>query len=325
MNLSTLRNSGGVGSAMFALPGRKPLRFTPWDVCYDDDVPVIASDSTLLCHFPEVKHDLAVWYACGCLGACMHTRGAPLGRLVGRGGSSFVMSGRKMKCEQISDHMRSKALVDFDSVFVTPIAQSVPPKRQAPYDYLIEPQMAVLGDLPALPSIMEFDKVLNLYDRNDLHMRPGGAADLLSVMLQVLPRRRCLLLVAGWNTNQVSQEFHAQLAHTSWLARISVTPASVWHEAVQHFLGKLCVRDVNLDGTTFPARWLGMGDGMMTVRWVDHHFESNLTTDSLNELFHRYLVYLNGGNPPDDECIWTLPPLPAAVPLCRMHRNKDVP
>ena len=44
------------------------------------------------------------------------------------------MSGKTMKHEQISEHMHSKALVDFNSVFVTPIAQSVPQKRQGAYD-----------------------------------------------------------------------------------------------------------------------------------------------------------------------------------------------
>ena len=46
MDLSTLRNTGGVGSAMFALPGTKRLRLTQWDVqTCDDNVPVVASDS----------------------------------------------------------------------------------------------------------------------------------------------------------------------------------------------------------------------------------------------------------------------------------------
>ena len=317
MHLTTLREGGVAGSPMFPLPEKRRLRFTPWNVSLGDDLPVISSDSTLLypLGFYEGKQDLAVWYACGCDRAvCVHAREGPLGRLVGRSGSSFAMSGPKMKYEQISDYMRSKALVDFDSVFVTPIAHSVPPKRQVSYDHLVEPQMAVLGDMRAFPAIMEFDKVLNLYNGNELHMRGGGAEELLSVLLQVLPRRRCLLVMAGWNTNQASQEFKTQLAHTSCFAQISVTPACVWPEAVRHFLVQLGARDASLGETTFPARWFGMGEGTMTVRWADDHFHSDLPTDSLNELFDRYIVYLNGGDPPDEECWWSLPPLPPALP-----------
>ena len=207
--------------------------------------------------------------------------------------------------------MRSKNLVDFSAVFVTPIANSVPQERQGPYDKLIGPQMEVLGDLPAFPAIMEFDKVLSLYKGNNLHMRPGAANDFLSVLLQTLPRRRCLLLMAGWNTNLINEEFLAQMAHASSLARISVTPTSVWPEAVHHFLSKLGANSVSLDGTTFPAKWVGMGDGMVTVHWANGQFEANVSAYNLNELFYRYLDYLSGDSPPDEECVWTLPPPPA--------------
>ena len=128
----TLRESHALGGSLGAQPSPFQVRLTPWEFCGGTEVPVIASDSTLLSSLPDdLMHDVAVWRVCGCGRGgrvCIHTR-EPVGRLLGCRGSAFAMSGKTMKYRQIGRYMREQqGMGKFDSVFCIPMARSLPPQ-----------------------------------------------------------------------------------------------------------------------------------------------------------------------------------------------------
>ena len=147
-------------------------------------------------------------------------------------------------------------------------------------------------------------------------MKPGAAILFLSTLLQLLPKRRCLLIIAGWNSNCDTREFYEQLSFIGDFAVIHVTPTTIWRAAVLHFLRKMGVRDPKVERSSIPVKWLGYASlDNIVVKWLGGEFQiaENSNADhedcvrALMSLFDAYVIYLNGGSPPDDECCWDLP------------------
>ena len=135
------------------------------------------------------------------------------------------MSGKKMGKLQIGKYMRSKGLTSFDAAFCIPMADSVPAKRQCYHNSKVQHQLDAMGHVRALPSIMAFDAHLDLYNGpNSLHMRRGAAIEFLSTLLQLLPKRRRLLRIAGWNSNCDTRAFWEQVSFIGAFARVQCTP-----------------------------------------------------------------------------------------------------
>ena len=126
---------------------------------------------------------------------------------------------------QIGKYTRSKGLTLFDTAFCIPMADSLPAKRRCYYNSKVQHQLDAMGHVRALPSIMAFDAHLDLDSGpNSLHMRCGAAIEFLSTLLQLLPKRRCLLLIAGWNSNCVTREFWEQVSFIGVFSRVQCTP-----------------------------------------------------------------------------------------------------
>ncbi len=134
----------------------------------------------------------------------------------------------------------------------------------------------------------------------------------------MLPTRNCLVLACGWNTNMPLQEFKEQATFLAPWTTCGIIPATeVGVRVTLHFLRKLGVKDIEVVGdkihACFSAKWVDAGAGQLNVRWCAGTFEatSGSGIGSLGLLWEAYAGFLNGGNPPDEECIWTVPPASA--------------
>ena len=159
-------------------------------------------------------------------------------------------------------------------------------------------------------------------------MRSAGIG-LLSMLLQLHPKRRCLLIFASWSTNCDTCEFCEQLSFIGDDARVHVTPITLWLATVIHFLRKLGVKDPQVERSSIPSKRLGgAGHDDIVVRWLGGEFQLIQTTDAGQQncihtmmvLIEAYVIYMNGGDPPDNDCCWDLSPLPVQTPLLRIFR-----
>jgi len=79
-----------------------------------------------------------------------------------------------------------------------------------------------MGRAQALPNLMAFDVPLHyahwdgpLYNaKSGLHMKEVHVPRVLSLLLQIIPPRRALVIVAGWNTDDPQLEMIQQ---AKWL------------------------------------------------------------------------------------------------------------
>ena len=159
-------------------------------------------------------------------------------------------------------------------------------------------------------------------------MRSAGIG-LLSMLLQLHPKRMCLLIFASWSTNCDTCEFCEQLSFIGDDARVHVTPITLWPATVIHFLRKLGVKDPQVERSSIPSKRLGgAGHDDIVVRWLGGEFQLIQTTDAGQQncihtmmvLIEAYVIYMNGGDPPDNDCCWDLSPLPVQTPLLRIFR-----
>jgi hypothetical protein len=278
------------------------------------DIPHFVADSTLASALDKTtnaaaqvgpKWDMAV-----------RTEGSrfPQARIVTQSGTSFCMSGAVMKHHQMKDWVGRMDLGTFDLVFAVPMANSVPAPRDS-YGYLQEFQTQAWPDAKALPTLVEWDAHLSLYSkRRDLHMPACKTMELLSIMLQLLPNRRCLVLMVGYNTNKEGDEFRAQRQVLAGKTHLYKNPIQTYDErSGKAFLKNLAGAHFRETGTTWlPCKWfMRGGEGVFGVAWASGTlvFETDpcSCTGGVLELYERYLWFLNGGSEPDGEQAWKRP------------------
>ena len=286
----------------------------PHGMCLHADIPHFVADSTVASALDETtnagdgpagpKWDLAV-----------RTEGSrfPQARIVAQSGTSFCMSGAVMKKHQMKDWVGSMDLGTFDLVFVVPMVNSVPAARDS-YGYLQEFQTQAWPDAKALPTLMEWDAHLSLYAKQkELHMPGCKTMELLSIMLQLLPNRRCLVLMVGYNTNKERDEFLAQRQVLAGKTHLYQNPMQTCNErSGKAFLKNLAGARFRETGTTWlPCKWfMRGGEGVFGVAWASGTlvFETEqCPCASVLELYERYLWFLNGASEPDDEQVWKRP------------------
>jgi hypothetical protein len=283
------------------------------------DIPHIISDSTLgapldawgmaTSHYH--KWDVAVRREGGLPG--------PEGRILAQSGVSFAMSGKAMKNHQMAAWIADLDLGHFDLVFVVPMVRSIPPRRESSYDVqtLQRYQSRAWAGAKAWPSLMDWDRELKessgkgIYEKQESHMRPDAMSRFLSSMLSLLPSRRCLLLIVGWNANLFEAEFASQRRLLGGDLGKHQGPFLYDDARAAAFLKNLC--GTKAEGCEATARWFGAeGWDEFAITWrpqtgFGFTEASEARAEQVLELAARYLEFLAGGPPPDDETWWKLP------------------
>jgi len=180
---------------------------------------------------PETPKDIEVWL--GPSSGSSGTSGRLACRVLGCSGSAFDLSptaaqkkkmnsGEDRKCFLLGEWMEDRGVVPFqrDRVYVVPMKDSVPAKVDKPeYADCAAWQLRKLPFARALPSINSISRAFwhenrifePLYNASTgLHFKNNMASKFLSAVVQMLPRCRCLVPCAGWNTSEPELEFDMQ-------------------------------------------------------------------------------------------------------------------
>lgn len=190
------------------------LSCVPWRSGWDPArVPVFVSDSTLLWHWCR-KHrfcDLAVVFD-----------GRVVARLLGQSGATFQQMEGRVASSLVGHSLSSCAVV--------PSCRSLPLHKQGRYAATERAQLAHMGDLPALPALMDLASLARSKGRGDLYSNRSGVhirEEAMDVVFAALVKDAAdLNLCLGWNSWDPDEEYSSQRRFLTFLGLGFGAPAA---------------------------------------------------------------------------------------------------